>query len=150
MLGNQGMYQNCFSARTKRDARVFLTGWTLGTLLLEKLIVAIAVVGRALYPAIYTESILQKMLYAYTIYSAALKPVVATACGTRVTHAWNVPGVKTIFSCDTSPAGRDFSGADFRRRGDGDGELGHRSPAAEHWLTLTSKVKQRLYIHNSG
>ena len=79
MLGNQGMYQNCFSARTKRDARVFLTGWTLGTLLLEKLIVAIAVVGRALYPAIYTESILQKMLYAYTIYSAALKPVVATA-----------------------------------------------------------------------
>ncbi len=50
MLGNQVMYQKFFSARTERDARVSVVGWTLGTLLLETLIVAIAVFGRALYP----------------------------------------------------------------------------------------------------
>ncbi len=33
----------------------------------------------ALYQAIYAESILQKMLWAYTIYSAALTPVVLAA-----------------------------------------------------------------------
>ena len=53
------------------------------------------------------------MLYAYTIYSAALTPVVlaafyskrvtawgavaAIASGTVVTLAWDVPGVKTVF-----------------------------------------------------
>ncbi|HEY6846670.1 MAG TPA: sodium:solute symporter family protein [Terracidiphilus sp.] len=200
MLGNQVMYQKFFSAKTERDARVSVIGWTLGTLLLETLIVAIAVFGRALYPAgevarhpreiipytarhglpavvgalllgavfakvvstasnylfspatnlvndvfvrymmpaasnkrviivsrlavvllgcwalyqaIYAESILQKMLYAYTIYSAALTPVVlaafyskrvtawgavgAIACGTGVTLAWDIPGVKSFF-----------------------------------------------------
>ena len=50
MLGNQVMYQKFFSARTERDARISVVGWTLGTLLLETLIVAIAVFGRALYP----------------------------------------------------------------------------------------------------
>ena len=67
----------------------------------------------ALYQAIYAQSILQKMLYAYTIYSAALTPVVLAAfyskrvtawgavaaigTGTVVTLAWDVPGVKTVF-----------------------------------------------------
>jgi SSS family solute:Na+ symporter len=200
MLGNQVMYQKFFSAKTERDARVSVIGWTVGTLLLETLIVAIAVFGRALYPAgevarhpreiipytarhglpavmgalllgavlakvistasnylfspatnlvndvfvrymmpaasnkrvmivsrlavvllgcwalyqaIYAESILQKMLYAYTIYSAALTPVVlaafyskrvtawgavgAIACGTGVTLAWDIPGVRSFF-----------------------------------------------------
>ena len=200
MLGNQVMYQKFFSAKTERDARVSVIGWTLGTLVLETLIVSIAVFGRALFPtgevalhpreiipytarhglpavmgalllgavfakvistasnylfspatnliedvyvrymapkatnkqvmiicrlavvllgcwalyqAVYAESILQKMLYAYTIYSAALTPVVlaafysrrvtawgavaAIASGTGVTLAWDVPGVKTIF-----------------------------------------------------
>jgi solute:Na+ symporter, SSS family len=200
MLGNQVTYQKFFSAKSERDARFSVIGWTLGTLLLETLIVAIAVFGRALYPggevarhpreiipytarhglpavmgalllgavfakvistasnylfspatnlvndvfvrymmpaasnkrvmivsrlavvllgcwalyqAIYAESILQKMLYAYTIYSAALTPVVlaafyskrvtawgavgAIACGTGVTLAWDIPGVKSIF-----------------------------------------------------
>jgi SSS family solute:Na+ symporter/sodium/proline symporter len=50
MLGNQVMYQKFFSARSERDARVSVIGWILGTLLLETLIVAIAVFGRALYP----------------------------------------------------------------------------------------------------
>jgi SSS family solute:Na+ symporter/sodium/proline symporter len=200
MLGNQVMYQKFFSARSERDARVSVVGWVLGTVLLETLIVAIAVFGRALYPtgevalhpreiipytarhglpavmgavllgavfakvistasnylfspatnlvedvfvryiapgasnkrvlivsricvvllgcwalyqAVYAESILQKMLWAYTIYSAALTPVVlaafyskrvtawgavaAIASGTVVTLAWDVPAVKGFF-----------------------------------------------------
>lgn len=67
----------------------------------------------ALFQAIYAQSILEKMLWAYTIYSAALTPVVlaafysrrvtawgavaAIAAGTVVTLAWDIPGVKTIF-----------------------------------------------------
>ena len=197
MLGNQVMYQKFFSARSERDARVSVIGWTLGTLLLETLIVAIAVFGRALFPsgevalhpreiipytarhglpalmgalllgavfakvistasnylfspatnlvndifvryiapgasnkrvlavsrlavvllgcwalyqAVYAESILSKMLYAYTIYSAALTPVVlaafyskratawgavtAIATGTVVTLAWDQAALK--------------------------------------------------------
>jgi SSS family transporter len=200
MLGNQVMYQKFFSARSERDARVSVIGWVFGTVLLETLIVAIAVFGRALYPtgevalhpreiipytarhglpavlgalllgavfakvistasnylfspatnlvedvyvryispkasnkrvlivsrlavvllgcwalyqAVYAESILQKMLWAYTIYSAALTPVVlaafyskrvtawgavaAIASGTVVTLAWDLPGVKEFF-----------------------------------------------------
>jgi SSS family solute:Na+ symporter/sodium/proline symporter len=67
----------------------------------------------ALYQAVYAESILQKMLWAYTIYSAALTPVVlaafyskrvtawgavsAIAAGTVVTLAWDVPTVRAFF-----------------------------------------------------
>jgi SSS family solute:Na+ symporter/sodium/proline symporter len=200
MLGNQVMYQKFFSARSERDARVSVVGWVLGTVLLETLIVAIAVFGRALYPtgevalhareiipytarhglpsflgavllgavfakvistasnylfspatnlvndvfvryiapgasnkrilivsrlcvvllgcwalyqAVYAESILQKMLWAYTIYSAALTPVVLAAfyskrvtawgavtaigAGTVVTLAWDAAAVKALF-----------------------------------------------------
>lgn len=200
MLGNQVMYQKFFSARSEKDARISVIGWTIGTLVLETLIVAIAVFGRALYPtgevamhpreiipytarhglpavlgavllgavfakvistasnylfspatnlvndvfvrylapsasnkrvlivsrlavvllgcwalyqAVYAESILQKMLWAYTIYSAALTPVVlaafysrrvtawgavaAIASGTVVTLSWDVPAVKALF-----------------------------------------------------
>ena len=200
MLGNQVMYQKFFSAKSEKDARVSVVGWILGTVVLETLIVAIAVFGRALYPtgevalhpreiipytarhglpavlgavllgavfakvistasnylfspatnliedvfvryiapdasnkrilivsrlavvllgcwalyqAVYAESILQKMLWAYTIYSAALTPVVLAAfyskratawgavaaigTGTVVTLVWDVPGVRAIF-----------------------------------------------------
>jgi SSS family solute:Na+ symporter len=67
----------------------------------------------ALYQAIYAPSILAKMLYAYTIYSAAVTPVVlaafywkratawgavtAIATGTVVTLVWDAPGVKALF-----------------------------------------------------
>ena len=200
MLGNQVMYQKFFSAKSESAARISVVGWILGTLVLETLIVAIAVIGSALYPtgevarqpyeiipytarhglpafmgavllgavfakvistasnylfspasnliedvfvrymapkasnkqnliisrlavvllgcwalyqAIYAQSILQKMLYAYTIYSAALTPVVlaafyskrvtawgavaAIASGTVVTLAWDVEAVRRIF-----------------------------------------------------
>jgi solute:Na+ symporter, SSS family len=175
MLGNQVMYQKFFSAKSERDARVSVIGWIIGTLVLETLIVAIAVFGRALYPsgevaqhpreiipytarhglpavlgavllgavfakvistasnylfspatnlindvfvrymmpgasnkrvlivsrlavvllgcwalyqAVYAESILQKMLWAYTIYSAALTPVVLAAFYSKRVTAW--------------------------------------------------------------
>jgi SSS family solute:Na+ symporter/sodium/proline symporter len=200
MLGNQVMYQKFFSAKSEKDASISVVGWILGTLVLETLIVAIAVIGSALYPtgevarqpyeiipytarhglpalmgavllgavfakvistasnylfspasnliedvfvryiapkasnkriliisrlavvllgtwalyqAIYAQSILQKMLYAYTIYSAALTPVVlaafyskrvtawgavaAIASGTVVTLAWDVEAVRRLF-----------------------------------------------------
>ena len=67
----------------------------------------------ALYQAVYAQSILEKMLWAYTIYSAALTPVVLAAfyskrvtawgavaaigAGTIVTLAWDVPAVKGLF-----------------------------------------------------
>jgi len=67
----------------------------------------------ALYQAIYAPSILAKMLYAYTIYSAALTPVVlaaffskrvtawgavaAIATGTVVTLVWDIQSVRDFF-----------------------------------------------------
>jgi SSS family solute:Na+ symporter/sodium/proline symporter len=210
MLGNQVMYQKFFSAKSEKAARISVVGWIVGTVLLETLIVAIAVFGRALYPtgevalhpreiipytarhglpalmgalllgavfakvistasnylfspatnliedvfvryiapgasnkrvlivsrlavvllgclalyqAVYAESILQKMLYAYTVYSAALTPVVlaafysrrvtawgavaAIASGTVVTLAWDVPAVKEFCHFPPILAARD-------------------------------------------
>jgi len=49
MLGNQAMYQKFFSAKTAKDARIAVVGWIGGTLVLETLIVAIAVIGSALF-----------------------------------------------------------------------------------------------------
>jgi SSS family solute:Na+ symporter len=200
MLGNQVMYQKFFSAKSERAARISVVGWILGTVVLETLIVAIAVIGSALYPsgevarqpyeiipytarhglpalmgalllgavfakvistasnylfspatnlindvfvrymapkasnkqvmifsrlavvllgcwalyqAVYAVSILEKMLYAYTIYSAALTPVVLAAfysrratawgavaaigSGTVVTLVWDIKAVKAFF-----------------------------------------------------
>jgi SSS family solute:Na+ symporter len=67
----------------------------------------------ALYQAVYAQSILEKMLYAYTIYSAALTPVVLAAfyskrvtawgavaaigSGTVVTLVWDIKAVKAFF-----------------------------------------------------
>ncbi|MGD0802167.1 MAG: sodium:solute symporter family protein [Terracidiphilus sp.] len=67
----------------------------------------------ALYQAVYAESILRKMLWAYTIYSAALTPVVLAAfyskrvtawgavaaigTGTVVTLAWDIQAVRSCF-----------------------------------------------------
>lgn len=49
LLGNQSMYQKFFSARSERDARLSVFGWIIGTLVLETVIVAIAVLGAGLY-----------------------------------------------------------------------------------------------------
>jgi SSS family solute:Na+ symporter/sodium/proline symporter len=179
MLGNQVMYQKFFSAKSEKAARTSVVGWILGTLLLETLIVAIAVIGSAmyqtgevlrqpyeiipytarhglpafmgavllgavfakvistasnylfspasnliedvfvrymapkasnkqvliisrlavvllgcwaLYQAVYAPSILAKMLWAYTIYSAAITPVVLAAFYSRRVTAWGAVG----------------------------------------------------------
>jgi len=47
LVGNQSMYQKFFSARSERDAKRAVYGWIIGTLILEVVIVAIAVVGSA-------------------------------------------------------------------------------------------------------
>jgi Na+/proline symporter len=49
MIGNQPMYQKFFSARSERDARFAVVGWVVGTLVLETLIIAIAVVGSTMF-----------------------------------------------------------------------------------------------------
>src|SRR6185312_1957570 len=49
MLGNQSMYQKFFSAKSERDARVSVVGRIIGTVILETVIVALAVVGSAMY-----------------------------------------------------------------------------------------------------
>ncbi len=45
LIGNQGMYQKFFSARSERDARWAVFGWIGGTVVLETVIIAIAVIG---------------------------------------------------------------------------------------------------------
>ena len=49
MLGNQSMYQKFFSAKSEQAARRATVGWIFGTVILETVIVAVAVVGSALY-----------------------------------------------------------------------------------------------------
>jgi SSS family solute:Na+ symporter len=49
MLGNQAMYQKFFSAKSERDARIAVVGWVIGTVILETVIIAIAVIGSAIY-----------------------------------------------------------------------------------------------------
>jgi len=50
MLGNQSMYQKFFSAKSEKDATRAVTGWIIGTILLESVIVALAVAGSAVFP----------------------------------------------------------------------------------------------------
>lgn len=45
LIGNQGMYQKFFSARSEKDARRAVGGWIVGTVILETLLITLAVVG---------------------------------------------------------------------------------------------------------
>ena len=47
LIGNQGMYQKFFSARSERDAQLAVWGWIIGTLVLETALIALAVIGSA-------------------------------------------------------------------------------------------------------
>jgi SSS family solute:Na+ symporter len=51
LLGNQSMYQKFFSARSEKDATRAVVGWIIGTVILETVIVALAVVGSSLFPS---------------------------------------------------------------------------------------------------
>src|SRR5579883_644692 len=45
LIGNQGMYQKFFSARSESDARKSVIGWIVGTVVLETLLVSLAVIA---------------------------------------------------------------------------------------------------------
>lgn len=45
LIGNQGMYQKFFSAKSESDARKSVIGWIFGTVLLETLLIALAVIA---------------------------------------------------------------------------------------------------------
>lgn len=45
LIGNQGMYQKFFSAKSARDARNSVIGWIFGTITLETLLVLVAVIA---------------------------------------------------------------------------------------------------------
>jgi len=47
LIGNQGMYQKFFSAKSERDARIAVYGWIVGTVVLETLLMAFAVIASA-------------------------------------------------------------------------------------------------------
>jgi solute:Na+ symporter, SSS family len=49
LIGNQGMYQKFFSARSERDAKFAVYGWIVGTLILETLLITFAVIGSSLF-----------------------------------------------------------------------------------------------------
>ncbi|MBV9085438.1 MAG: sodium:solute symporter family protein [Acidobacteriaceae bacterium] len=47
LIGNQGMYQKFFSAKSESDAKKSVVGWIVGTVTLETLLVALAVIASA-------------------------------------------------------------------------------------------------------
>jgi SSS family solute:Na+ symporter len=49
LVGNQGMYQKFFSARSEKDAKFAVYGWIIGTVLLETLLASLAVIGSSLF-----------------------------------------------------------------------------------------------------
>jgi len=51
LLGNQSMYQKFFSAKSEKAASRAVVGWFAGTIILETVIVAMAVVGSVLFPS---------------------------------------------------------------------------------------------------
>jgi solute:Na+ symporter, SSS family len=48
LVGNQGMYQKFFSAKSESDARKSVVGWIVGTVLLESLLITLAVVASSM------------------------------------------------------------------------------------------------------
>src|ERR1700728_4460518 len=51
MLGNQSMYQKFFSAKSEKAARQAVVGWVIGTIILETVIVALAVIASVVFPS---------------------------------------------------------------------------------------------------
>ncbi len=49
LIGNQGMYQKFFSARSERDAKIAVGGWIIGTVILETLLITLSVIGSSKY-----------------------------------------------------------------------------------------------------
>lgn len=51
LIGNQGMYQKFFSAKSESDARKSVLGWIVGTVTLETLLIVLAVVASSILHA---------------------------------------------------------------------------------------------------
>lgn len=49
LIGNQGMYQKFFAAKSEKDANYAVVGWVAGTLLLETLLITLAVIGSSMF-----------------------------------------------------------------------------------------------------
>ncbi|MBU8933802.1 MAG: sodium:solute symporter family protein [candidate division Zixibacteria bacterium] len=58
LLGESGMYQRFFSAKDTGTAKRAVTGWIIGTIVIETLIIVLAVIGSALYTDIESEMII--------------------------------------------------------------------------------------------
>jgi solute:Na+ symporter, SSS family len=58
LLGESGMYQRFFSARTEKTARRAVVGWLIGTIIIETLIIILAVIGSSLFSDIDGEMII--------------------------------------------------------------------------------------------
>ncbi len=52
LIGNQGMYQKFFSAKSESDARKSVIGWIVGTVIIETLLITLAIVASSV---IHTE-----------------------------------------------------------------------------------------------
>ncbi|MHB1024043.1 MAG: sodium:solute symporter family protein [Acidobacteriaceae bacterium] len=75
MLGNQSMYQKFFSARSEKDATRAVVGWIIGTVILETVIVALAVVGSALFPSGEVHSRPREILAYSALHGLPLSPI---------------------------------------------------------------------------
>lgn len=51
LIGNQGMYQKFFSAKSESDARKSVIGWIIGTVTLETLLILLAVIASSMLHA---------------------------------------------------------------------------------------------------
>ena len=88
LLGNQSMYQKFFSAKSEKAATHAVTGWIIGTVILETVIVALAVAGSAIFPTGEVSRAPREIL-AYLGLHAFGQPattVVLSPAGAMVTH----------------------------------------------------------------
>jgi SSS family solute:Na+ symporter/sodium/proline symporter len=58
LVGNQGMYQKFFSARSERDAKFAVYGWIVGTLILEILLFPMAVICSSDFKSLHPREII--------------------------------------------------------------------------------------------
>lgn len=58
LLGESGMFQRFFSAKSERTAKRAVVGWIIGTIVVEALIVVLAILGSALFPDIKSEIVI--------------------------------------------------------------------------------------------
>ncbi len=58
LIGNQGMYQKFFSAKSESDARKSVIGWIIGTVIIETLLITLAIVASSVLTAEHPREII--------------------------------------------------------------------------------------------